>query len=192
MYSQELKISTEKIHFELEQRLIPVIQNVKSLPQYAALLKLFFGFYSPLEKQLSNVSDIENVFADIRLRKADRLKTDILAIEPHVKNVLLCDNLPKAVDLSSALGILYVLEGSTLGGIGIASILRKNLAIDTLPFSFFFYYGNDTKKMWDQFKDKLDSTSNLRRPELLYSAFETFRLFKTWVEKNDSCITMAG
>lgn len=187
MYSQELKAYTAKEHLELEQKLIPMIKDVKNVSQYAALLKLFFGFYAPLEKKLSDVVDLKNVITGMQLRKAESLKNDIIAIQSPVENVLLCDDLPGVVNLSSALGILYVLEGSTLGGKGIAGILKKNLATEAaIPFSFFLYYGDDTKKMWDRFKDKLDSTSNLSKDDLLSAASETFILFKRWIQKNNS------
>lgn len=191
-YSEELKMHTAKVHVELEQKLIPLIESVNTLPQYARLLQIFFGFYAPLEYRLLRVADIEKVTDGIQLRKADSLKNDILAIESHAVDMVLCDDLPALSNVSSAWGVMYVLEGSTLGGKAIAKILRKKLGSDSaIPFSFFLHYGDETKEVWDQFNSKLDGASGLSKPDLLSSAAETFVLFKSWVDRNSVVIVQS-
>ena len=191
-HSQELKRHTRDVHIQLEQMLIPLIQSVSTRTQYAELLKIFYTFYAPLEQQLSGVSGIGKLTADIQLRKADSLKKDITALKATTDSLSLCNELPGCTNLSHAFGIMYVLEGSVLGGKAIANIVTKKLPADTsLPFSFFLHYGDEAKSVWDQFKVKLDSTENLSTPALLSAATDTFILFKQWIDKNSSVLSVS-
>lgn len=56
-----------------------------------------------------------------------------------------------------ALGMLYVIEGSTLGGNVIARQLSKTEGFDDITFNFFGCYQENTGSMWKLFKDVLDS-----------------------------------
>lgn len=56
-----------------------------------------------------------------------------------------------------ALGMLYVIEGSTLGGNVIARQLSKTEGFDDITFNFFGCYQENTGSMWKVFKDVLDS-----------------------------------
>lgn len=191
-HSEALKTHTRDVHIQLEQMLIPLIQSVSTRTQYAELLKIFYTFYAPVEQRLSGVSGIENLIAGIQLRKADSLKKDITALEATTDGLSLCDDLPRCTNLSHAFGIMYVLEGSVLGGKSIAHIVTKKLPADTsLPFSFFLHYGDDAKTTWDQFKAKLDSTENLSTPALLAAATDTFILFNQWIDENSSLLSFS-
>ncbi len=182
--SEQLKTHTRQVHLQLEQRLIPLIQSIATRSEYVDLLKIFYTFYAPLENRLATVAGIENLAADIQLRKADSLEKDITVLEDSTANLAFCSELPACNNVSRALGIMYVMEGSVLGGKVIANIITKNLATDTsLPFSFFLHYGNEAKIVWNQFKTRLDSTENLFKPDTLSAAVDTFVLFKNWIDK---------
>lgn len=56
-----------------------------------------------------------------------------------------------------ALGMLYVIEGSTLGGNVIAKQLSKTEGFDDITFHFFGCYQENTGFMWKNFKEVLDS-----------------------------------
>ena len=188
-HSEELKIHTEQVHRQLEQRLIPLIQSVTTPSQYTDLLKIFYTFYLPLENRLSAVVGIENATTDIHLRKAESLKKDIIDLHDNTDNLFFCSDLPTCVNLSRAFGIMYVLEGSVLGGKTIANMIKKKLPGGaTLPFSFFLHYGDDAKVTWQQFKTTLDCTENLIRPDILSAATDTFTLFKNWIDRNSTAL----
>ena len=55
-----------------------------------------------------------------------------------------------------ALGALYVIEGSTLGGNVIAKQLSKTEGFDGISFHFFGCYQENTGPMWKSFKEALD------------------------------------
>lgn len=56
-----------------------------------------------------------------------------------------------------ALGAMYVIEGSTLGGNVIAKQLSKTEGFDQVTFNFFGCYRENTGPMWKSFKEVLDS-----------------------------------
>lgn len=56
-----------------------------------------------------------------------------------------------------ALGMMYVIEGSTLGGNVIAKQLSKTEGFDAVTFNFFGCYQDNTGSMWKNFKEVLDT-----------------------------------
>ena len=57
---------------------------------------------------------------------------------------------------NEALGAMYVIEGSTLGGNVIAKQLSKTEEFDDVTFNFFGCYRENTGSMWKNFKEVLD------------------------------------
>lgn len=58
---------------------------------------------------------------------------------------------------NEALGAMYVIEGSTLGGNVIAKQLSKTEGFDNVTFNFFGCYQENTGSMWKNFKEVLDT-----------------------------------
>ncbi|SIQ73769.1 Heme oxygenase [Chryseobacterium sp. RU37D] len=58
---------------------------------------------------------------------------------------------------NEALGAMYVIEGSTLGGNVIAKQLYKTEGFDEVAFNFFRCYQENTGTMWEKFKEVLDT-----------------------------------
>ncbi|WP_449401158.1 biliverdin-producing heme oxygenase [Chryseobacterium wanjuense] len=58
---------------------------------------------------------------------------------------------------NEALGAMYVIEGSTLGGNVIAKQLSKTEGFDNVTFNFFGCYQENTGFMWKNFKEVLDT-----------------------------------
>jgi len=58
---------------------------------------------------------------------------------------------------NEALGMLYVIEGSTLGGNVIAKQLSKTEGFENVTFNFFGCYKENTGVMWKNFKEVLDT-----------------------------------
>lgn len=152
---------------------------------YASLLRLFYGFYKPVE-------DLVDLFVDKAYlpdhegrRKSASILNDLAALgEPAPGN--LCNDLPIISNSYTAFGAMYVLEGSTLGGRIICGMLRKNLKTDLEAFSFFEGYGENTGIMWAAFKSKLDNytAEAARKAEIIDAATVTFVNFKKWMNHN--------
>ncbi len=180
-----LRERTGKQHQELERVLIPIIKNVNTPEKYVRLLELFYGFYYPLEQHIAAHMDISFPGGFERRRKAALLLDDISAISgAHATPPATSTDLPEIADAAQALGVMYVLEGSTLGGQVISQILIRNLTVPELSKSLTFFngYGTDTQSYWDTFVHYLQgyNGSEEQRQRMLDAAADTFLKFKSW------------
>lgn len=180
-----LRERTGSQHQELERVLIPIIKNVNTPEKYVRLLELFYGYYYPLEQHIAAHMDISFPGGFGRRRKAALLLDDISTISgaPATPPVTSTD-LPEIADAAQALGVMYVLEGSTLGGQVISQILIRNLQVPELAKSLTFFsgYGTDTQSYWDTFVHYLQGYhgSEEQRQRMLNAAADTFLKFKLW------------
>ncbi|RYY93647.1 MAG: biliverdin-producing heme oxygenase, partial [Chitinophagaceae bacterium] len=110
-----LKQETDQRHRALEDRLRPHFGQLTSVDAYAQLLRSFYGFYAPLETAIEERLPA-GLLPDLGLRrKAALLLSDLEALGKPVAGIPLCAA-PSLDSPDAALGALYVLEGSTLGG----------------------------------------------------------------------------
>lgn len=182
MFSDEMKEGTSSVHLSLEKKLIRQIKRVKSIEDYVQLLELMYGFYQPLQERIDQ--NISSTTVANRGRQSFNIINDIKALQPaHNLQFELCSHLPALETYPSALGALYVTEGSTLGGKIITGMIAKQLGIGTdTGFSFFNAYGDNTESMWLEFKNMLNlQHTNAEKAEMLHSAKETFTKFNDWI-----------
>ena len=112
---------------------------------------------------------------------------DLEKINYPIHLLSVCDDLPTLDSQSAAMGAMYVLEGSTLGGKIISKVLRKQVPDLDGSLSFFDGYGDQTGEMWSRFKSALDMLElEEDQDNATHAAHETFVKFKTWIEKNES------
>lgn len=184
-----LREGTERLHQELEGILIPRIKKTNTPAAYLSLLQLFYGYYYPLEQHIAAHLDTSFPGGFEQRRKASLLLQDMAVIKgAPVEPPALCTDIPAITDSCQALGALYVLEGSTLGGQVISQILSRNLPIPELPkaLSFFEGYGANTQTMWDSFVHYLEgyNGTDAQKARLIQSAADTFLQFRKWAEAN--------
>jgi heme oxygenase len=92
-----------------------------------------------------------------------------------------CSCIPRVDGTSRALGCMYVLEGSTLGGRIIARKLQQHLAIDAdTGAAFFQACGNETGTRWSYFVARLNREP-LPSDDVRAAAFETFDRLERWL-----------
>ncbi|MEG2078235.1 biliverdin-producing heme oxygenase [Chryseobacterium sp.] len=87
-------------------------------------------------------------------KKISFIEKDLLSLGLEAEQAL------HKVEISNqyeALGMLYVIEGSTLGGNVIAKQLSKTEGFEDVTFNFFGCYLENTGMMWKNFKEFLDS-----------------------------------
>lgn len=183
MLAQRLKDSTHRPHQELEKKLISVIRAIKSLDEYADLLRLMYGFYAVIEQKIQqHVAD--HILVDYAERRKSAVLIEELELLGRWKDVKLCDSTPDISSSAKALGALYVLEGSTLGGAIIARMINNQLnEASPRDFRFFNCYGDQTQAMWSSFKRNLDRPYNAEeQDEIIDGANETFSTFKIWID----------
>jgi len=153
------------------------MRDLGSLADYAKLLQLFHTYFGGLEQLIAAFVD-ETILPDYAARrKSTAIVEDLITLEAPVPPVT--TDLPEVNNTAQALGALYVMEGSTLGGRHIRKMLARQLHMgEDHATSFFGGYGEDTERMWQEFKSALDRLSSpAADPVIVESANQTFRTF---------------
>ena len=185
--AQMLKEQTVAKHQELEALMLPCLNSITQKQQYVQLLHTFYGYFKPVEDAVAPFMK-DAVMPDWQLRrKAKTILLDLAALEQNKTTISLAKQLPEIETLAQAMGALYVLEGSTLGGRGITKMLLKNAAAGLTPahLQFFGGYGSQTGAMWTTFVNLLNSFSfsEKEKAQLVEAANQTFYYFKTWIQE---------
>lgn len=180
----QLRARTDNAHRRLEQ-VIRVEARLADPAQYTALLQCFLGIYRPLEQRLED--SFPHGIAELDLhtrRKSHWLEQDlcVLAAQPSVES----NDLPPLQTEDQALGCMYVLEGSTLGGQMIARMARETLGLDTDSGGRFFHgYGSETGARWRAFGTAANAAA--RSAEVvIQSAEATFAAFERWAARPET------
>ncbi|TWR29981.1 biliverdin-producing heme oxygenase [Mucilaginibacter pallidiroseus] len=186
MLSEKLKEATKTNHQILEKALVGKLKAVRSAAQYADLLKLFYGYFGGLEMNINKVIDPNLLPDNAERRKTQAIADDLQALGAGIPAKADGDALPAINNHLEALGALYVIEGSTLGGKIISKMMQQQLNIGPDALSFFASYGDDTERMWNIFKDALDHQAKNPEQEavVIAAANQTFLKFGEWFNKN--------
>ena len=179
--SETLKKETLEAHQSSENLLLPYLTSIQSLNDYARILKMFYGFFYPVEQLIFSQVTKETIH-DIDERRNARLI--LMNLESlGEKNVpALCQNLPAVKSLPQALGAMYVLEGSTLGGRMIARMLMKKDLFNESHLNFFNGYKDGTGSKWKDFQAVLDLHQH-QAPIIIDAANSCFECFTQWMRQ---------
>ena len=183
--TDELKTITADAHQASEKKMVGILRGIRDMTDYVRLLKTLHGFYAPVEALICRYLDSAN-FPDLsRRRRADYLLWDIGATGLAFPDAATCADLPRIDSFHRALGAMYVLEGSTLGGQIIAGRISRELETSS-SLSFFGAYGAETRRMWQAFKDFINRPFNTHhRGEIVAAAKDTFLTFSNWIDKHE-------
>jgi len=96
------------------------------------------------------------------------------------------NELPAIRSHAEALGAMYVMEGSTMGGKIIARMIEGQAGISgPSGFSFFNGYGEETGRMWEEFKVFLNRPlDEMEKLNMILTANRTFITFYNWIDKH--------
>lgn len=182
--TEVIKKETKIAHAETEKILIPQLKNIQSKDDYARILQMFYGYFTPLQSRIEKFIDDRNLPDINERRKVAAIETDLFSLGVKEKPDI-CTQLPAIHHPLQALGALYVIEGSTLGGAIIAKMLQNNTALQATDamLNFFKGYGEDTMQMWQAFKsfleNKIETDDDLA--QVIVAANETFVKLKAWM-----------
>ncbi len=187
---QNLRSGTAPLHIALEKRL-PFFSPLLSHSHYLRLIKAYYGFYQPLEQRLLQSGAVPADFGLDQRLKAPTLRRDLLALgldDAAIDALPQCPSLPGTLSVQACLGVLYVLEGATLGG----QILRREiaarlqLAADN-GAAFLDIYGAATGRRWREFTDYLGAwpLEADARQEAVNAAQDTFSSFEHWLDRSE-------
>jgi len=184
MLTEDLKENSHAAHQASEKKMIVALKKIESKEDYVRMLNWLYGFYAPIEARIREYLT-GDVFPDMLKRsRAEYLLWDMQASGFDTLPPDTCTALPHSDSFARALGALYVLEGSTLGGRIIAGMLSRQL--DSPALTFFNSYGAETGNMWQSFKDFLNRPRPAaQQEEIIETAIETFITFKNWIDKHE-------
>ena len=180
--SERLKSFTQIEHQETEKLLIEKIKSIQSKEDYIVILKIFYGYFAPVEKQIRNFLTIHDL-ADLHERRnVSRIKDDLRALD-YDQDISLSTVLPAIENYCHAVGAMYVQEGSTLGGRHIARMISTRIPHTVGALTFFDGYQDKTDGMWNSFKDFINSrfTSEAEAEQAIDGARRTFVKMKEWI-----------
>ncbi|RYG41850.1 biliverdin-producing heme oxygenase, partial [bacterium] len=117
-------------------------------------------------------------------RHLPKLLSDLRALAIPSATLPLVTESPVLADPAEAIGALYVIEGSTLGGQIISRLLRDSLGI--LPEeggAFFSGYGAENGAMWRAFCEAVEgwARENGGVESMVVGARKTFNAMEAWL-----------
>lgn len=181
---RELKEGTNDLHAEAEHY-VRILHADATVEDYARYLTAMYGFHAPIEAAFASDLELAGAGFDAarRCMKAMWMRDDLRAI--GVADVPApCSALPRAGNLARALGVAYVLEGSTLGGRFILAKLPPALAaLRGTATRYLDGYGKDTGGMWRTFGDIITRsvTTLIDEAAAVHAARETFAHLVAWL-----------
>ena len=176
-----LRDATRELHREVEDA-----SSVADggLPRYVWFVEKQYGFHAPLEPRLAQASGLGALDLE-RRRRAHLFAADLLHFGGHPARLPRCEALPEVDTRARALGALYVLEGSTLGGVFLLHQLGRALGITPAAGgSGIAPYGAGLRDMWVSYTDALDRfvrAAPAAEAEIVDAAQETFRRMVGWM-----------
>jgi heme oxygenase (biliverdin-IX-beta and delta-forming) len=181
MVIDTVRTETKRQHQELEGVLIPVLKKMTDANAYAALLRMFYGYYQGIEDATDKYLNDDIVPRYSSRGKGERILQDLRSLgitdTPPIST-----NLPEINSVATALGAMYVLEGSSLGGQIITRMLMDSLKMPLEHFKFYNCYGEESKAYWEQYVDALNnsaaSMTEDEREIIVNTAKDTFARFK--------------
>lgn len=180
-----IRVQTAESHQHLEDAL-DLLRESFGRADYVALIGRFLGFYEPLEALLRDARDWSAIGIDAMAReKAHSLTVDLRALgQDNPAALPRCAALPDVSTPARALGAMYVLEGSTLGGQMITRHFqaRWGLAPET-GGAFFSSYGAEVGLRWREFRAALEAglQSDHDQAQAAEAAAETFECLEVWM-----------
>ena len=185
---QQLKRETAGLHKRLEAQL-GLFEPDFSVHRYVQVLKIFYGFYAPVEASLVRLTAVSPPLGFPLRARSELIESDLLALglsRRDLAELRRCTNLPRLSCREDMAGCLYVLEGACLGGQVIAPTLRQRLAVDKDSGASFFVGDADaTSARWILVLTWLDALvrAGARSEAIAASACATFLALARWVEE---------
>ncbi len=192
MIMERLRNETKTAHQQLEKATIPYIKKATSEEPYAYLLKMFYGYFKPVEERIQSLIDSSLLSDIVERRQTAALLEDLKKIGASTHDLAQAEQIPTLESVPQAIGALYVLEGSTLGGRFISQMLMKQLDRSAANgISFFSGYGEATDAKWKAFTQMVNEFAEQfpeNKDQIVVAADETFAKFGTWVARYEEIV----
>jgi heme oxygenase (biliverdin-IX-beta and delta-forming) len=181
-----LRQETADAHRSLETAL-DLLQPDIAWDRYLRLLGAFHDFLVPYEHALARALPTGLHDMAAARRHAWRARTDLEALTGRSHVSTPCSDMPAIPHSPAALGAMYVIEGSTLGGQVIAPHLCRRFAERGLTTAhgaqYFSGYGADNGHMWRTFRQALGEVPAALHDDAVSAAVSTFSSLQSWLEQ---------
>jgi heme oxygenase len=186
LFFKRLRQETAESHQKLEDSPLSkaILSPSVSVKDYQTYLAALFGVTIACEDQVFPA--ISHVITDLKDRYKSRLIIDDLLATGLTEAAI--DALPvyrfEFSTVAEALGIMYVLEGSTLGGKILYKHIHEVLALTPENgASYFWGYGAQTGNLWKSFISSLTQfvDEHEERDGVIGSAQKTFTIIDNWL-----------
>lgn len=177
MLGTNIKEATKEAHLNLEKKVVQKMKAIRSNADYADFLKHFYAYFNKVEQAIAPYITTDLLPDHAERRNSKYLKEDIEALGFDI-NELPAATAPQMTNTLQALGALYVMEGSIMGGPIIVKMLEKGGI--TKGVSFFSGYGEATGMMWGKFIAVINAQAKTEEDEAIAikSANDTFSNFE--------------
>jgi heme oxygenase (biliverdin-IX-beta and delta-forming) len=193
IFLQQLRSKTAYSHQLMEQNRMSqsLMSQDVTMTQYAQYLKSIYGFVYGFEKMVFPLLMHNQLLQIDNRRKSHLIQADLAllnhtAAEPFVNDDIFCTHYQTA---AAALGGMYVLEGSTLGG-QIISRHLSNVLGDSVAgkTTYLTAYAGQTGGMWKNFLQLLceAGATTANEDEIIESAVNTFSLLNNCLSKHSN------
>jgi len=184
VFLSNLRQKTGASHVQLEENYYSkaILDSSVTLANYQTYIARLYGVVSACEN---------NIFPSLSLLIPDldqRFKAPLIVQD--LKNTGFADtgNLPtfdfEFSTQAEALGIMYVIEGSTLGGRVLYKNINQSLGLDAQNgASYFWGYGQQTGQYWKTFISLFSqyAVEENCEDEIISSAIQTFDAIDNWL-----------
>ncbi len=171
-----LRAATAAAHESLERDL-GWEARVASLPGYRGLLARLRGFHAAYEPAIGTGLGDEAFFGP--RRRLAKLDADLAHLGLGTVSALPAPPAPRFHHPDMALGALYVLEGSTLGGRVIGRRIAALHGLETDGLAYYRAHGPATGAMWTAFRARLETAQDAAA--LTGAAVATFTAMRDWL-----------
>jgi heme oxygenase len=178
-----LRTQTACLHKQIEVQLgLP--SAIQNLDDYRGWLSRFLGLYGPLEQALAEFTEWRDHGLTLPNHSV-RLAADLRAMGVDPAGVLQAPPtvVPRLATFAHALGVVYVLEGSALGGRVILRDINARVGPRIIGATRFFGGGMATDQTWQGVKTALDGFGYAfpgLRDDVISGAEAVFRAIAAW------------
>jgi len=186
MFLQSLRSRTAKQHSLLEQNTASknLLDPQVTAADYAAYLSLLYGFVKGFENIVFPL--LQNSITDVyERRKTQLLLSDLNRLGVNEAAIMVIPDqffLEVYHSNATALGGMYVLEGSILGGAVIYKHLKTTWGMEAIAgkAKYLTAYGPETGTRWKIFLQAFCLASSGMEEEIIESASQTFDILHQW------------
>ncbi len=161
-FMQRLRESIMPLHDEAEKSgpLSAIPEKLVTLQEYRRILERLYGFVFVAENIIQ--SQVQHSGLDYKARiRVDHLVKDLIFLGNTRESLIkipVCQGMPVIRNTPQGLGLLYLFEGSRLGGLVLSKALKEHFGFRGYHgYAYFASNGMEVATMWAYFKDFMEN-----------------------------------